>query len=53
MGKTIYIYTTKTYQEKGWYKIGETSLTAKERIKQQDGTSNPEELIKIHEVGSD
>jgi len=41
---TIYIYTTKTYQQKGWYKVGQTKNTAEERVKQQDGTSNPEEL---------
>jgi hypothetical protein len=42
---TIYVYTTQTYKENGWYKIGQTTLDAAERVKQQDSTSNPEALI--------
>ena len=52
MGKTIYIYTTNTYREKGWYKIGQTTRDAVVRVKEQDGTSNPEELETIFEVPS-
>lgn len=46
----IYIYTTETYRGKRWYKIGETEKNVDERIKDQDGTSNPEELEKIFEI---
>jgi superfamily II DNA or RNA helicase len=49
----IYSYTTKTYKEKSWYKVGETEQgddsmlpadRARIRIAQQDSTSNPEPL---------
>lgn len=50
--KTIYVYTTKTYREKGWYKIGETERLVVDRVKQQDTTSNPELLEIIFEVNS-
>ena len=43
--RKIYVYTTPTYKSKGWYKIGETHQQVEERVAQQDGTSNPEELI--------
>ena len=46
---TIYAYTTDTYLEKNWIKVGETSLTADDRIAQQDTTSNPEALRKLRE----
>jgi len=52
MKRTIYIYTTKTYERKGWFKIGETTQSSKDRINQQDSTSNPESLITIYEVES-
>jgi superfamily II DNA or RNA helicase len=42
---TIYVYTTPTYKNKGWFKIGQTTLDAAERVRQQDSTSNPESLI--------
>ena len=42
---TIYVYTTPTYKNKGWFKIGQTTLDATERVRQQDSTSNPESLI--------
>jgi len=42
---TIYVYTTPTYQNKGWFKIGQTTHDAYERVRQQDRTSNPESLI--------
>ena len=46
MLRKIYIYSTPTYLLKGWVKIGETLLqTVLERVKQQDNSSNPEELI--------
>ena len=46
---TIYAYSTETYLKKGWIKAGETTTSADERIAQQDGTSNPEPLIKLQE----
>ena len=43
--RKIYVYTTKTYREKGYYKVGETTQeTVEQRIKQQDKTGNPEPL---------
>ncbi len=42
---TIYVYSTPTYQEKKLFKVGQTSRTAEERVKEQDGTSNPEQLV--------
>ena len=50
--RKIYIYTTETYKQKGWYKIGETTQLVEDRVKQQDGTSNPETLDTIYEVNS-
>jgi hypothetical protein len=52
MEKKLYIYTTKTYREKGWYKIGETTKLVKDRVNQQDKTSNPEKLEIIYEIPS-
>lgn len=60
MSHRIYIYTTKSQSKKSIaiedgevfvvrLKVGETMLTADERIAQQDGTSNSETLIKIFE----
>ena len=46
---TIYAYSTDTYLDKNWIKVGETSLSADERIAQQDTTSNPEQLKKLQE----
>lgn len=46
--KIIYLYTTKTYQEKNWYKVGETINNPEARIQQQDNASNPEKLKLIH-----
>ena len=40
----IYAYTTKLYSEQNWIKVGQTEMTAEKRVKQQDKTSNPEEL---------
>jgi hypothetical protein len=42
--KIIYLYTTETYQEKNWYKVGETTINPTDRVKQQDNASNPEKL---------
>lgn len=43
--RKIYVYTTKTYKEKDYYKVGETTQeTVEQRIKQQDKTGNPEPL---------
>jgi len=52
MKRKIYIYTTKIYGRLGWFKIGETNQLVKDRVKQQDGTSNPEPLDVIYEVES-
>lgn len=46
----LYVYTTKTFKEKNYYKIGETGKEADVRIKEQDGTSNPEPLEKVYEL---
>ncbi len=51
MREIIYVYTTDTYEEKNWYKIGMTNQeSASVRITQQDGTSNPERLKKVYEM---
>lgn len=47
---TIYVYTTETYRVKNWWKIGETTRDADIRIKEQDVTSTPEQLVKEFEV---
>jgi hypothetical protein len=52
MKRKIYIYTTKIYGRLGWFKIGETHQLVKDRVKRQDGTSNPEPLDVIYEVES-
>lgn len=52
MKRKIYIYTTETYKQKGWYKIGETTQLVEDRVKQQDTTSNPETLNIIYNVDS-
>jgi hypothetical protein len=52
MKRKIYIYTTKIYGKMGWFKIGETQQLVKDRVKQQDGTSNPEPLDIVYEVES-
>jgi hypothetical protein len=52
MEREIYIYTTNTYRKNGWYKFGQTTQTSEVRVKQQDGTSNPEELKLIHNIPS-
>jgi superfamily II DNA or RNA helicase len=46
MSKIIYSYTTETYRQfRGWRKVGETTQeSARIRVEQQDGTSNPERL---------
>jgi hypothetical protein len=47
----IYVYTTDTYKSKNWFKIGETTQeSGSVRIRQQDGTSNPERLEKQYEI---
>jgi superfamily II DNA or RNA helicase len=51
MKEIIYVYTTKTYKNKNWYKIGETTQeSASIRISQQDSTSNPEKLEKQYDI---
>lgn len=47
----VYVYSTETYLKKNWYKIGMTTqVSAEVRIQQQDGTSNPEELIELYSI---
>ena len=47
----IYVYTTNTYRNLNWYKIGMTNQESGTiRISQQDGTSNPERLEKQYEM---
>lgn len=49
---TIYVYSTPSYRAKDWYKIGFTSRNATIRVKEQDGTSNPEALELLAEWSS-
>ena len=42
--RKIYVYSTATYQEKGWLKIGESHRTVEVRVKEQDKEANPEPL---------
>jgi hypothetical protein len=48
--KVIYAYTTKTYGKNNLYKIGCTNRDARSRVKEQDNSSNPEELIVVYEI---
>jgi type II restriction enzyme len=41
MSKKLYIWTTPTFEIKGWYKIGESTRVLS-RGKELDGTSSPE-----------
>jgi hypothetical protein len=52
MKRKIYIYTTKIYSKIGYFKIGETQQLVEDRVRQQDGTSNPEPLIVCYEIDS-
>ena len=45
--RKFYVYTSEAWEEKGWYKIGETTQEPAKRIKQQDKTANPERLILV------
>ena len=48
---TLYIYTTKSDRKKGYYKFGQTSNTAENRVtQQQTGNSELLELIYFIEV---
>lgn len=51
--RTIYVYTTSTYGQKGWTKVGQTSRDADERISEQDGTSMPEALLRVKNSNGD
>lgn len=43
--RNIYVYSTFTHQQQNLYKIGETvAQSPAERVRQQDNSSNPEEL---------
>ena len=63
MGKKMkaYAYSTNSYYEDRisagkipWLKVGDTQREAEERVAEQDGTSNPEELIikKVFDIPS-
>ena len=43
--KYIYLYSTPTYIENSWFKVGETTQDPTQRIHQQDNASNPEKLV--------
>ena len=45
----IYTYATLDSRNSGWYKVGLTTKTADERIKEQDSTSNYQKLEKLLE----
>lgn len=45
--RKIYVYTTNTYGQKSWVKVGETSRDADERISEQDTTAVPEPLVRV------
>lgn len=50
MKEIIYAYTTESNRSKNWYKIGMTNQdSAGARVKQQDGTSNPEKLELVYD----
>jgi hypothetical protein len=46
--KYIYIYTTESFGDKDWYKIGESIDTPHERIEAPDTASSPELLLVLH-----
>lgn len=45
----IYTYATLDSRNSGWYKVGLTTKSADDRIKEQDGTSNYQKLEKLLE----
>jgi len=51
--RNIYSYSTAIYVMYAWFKVGETSNLTGERIKQQDGTSNPEPLVQLTDVNEE
>lgn len=46
----LYIYTTESDRKLGRYKFGQTKRDAKQRIKEQDGTSNSEPLELVFSI---
>lgn len=48
----LYIYTTESDRKLGRYKFGQTKRDAKQRIKEQDGTSNSEPLELVFSIES-
>jgi len=50
----LYAYTFPTYHKKGWIKVGDTTKTIEERVKEQYGTSNPEKykILKEWDIGN-
>lgn len=53
MKNTLYIYTTESDRKLGRYKFGQTEREAKQRVKEQDGTSNSEPLELVFSIESD
>ncbi len=45
----IYVYSSATWLEKGWVKIGETTKTVESRVRHQDNESCPEPLEILYE----
>ena len=45
--KYIYVYSTGIYSRVNYYKVGETVQDPQARVKAQDKTANPEELVLI------
>ena len=44
----IYIYTTESFKEKSWYKIGQSINCPYKRVAAQDNSSNPEPLLAVY-----
>jgi len=53
MKQTLYIYTTESDRKLGRYKFGQTKREVKQRVKEQDSTSNSEPLILVFSIESD
>ena len=52
MKRILYIYTTESDRRLGRYKFGQTKREAKQRVKEQDSTSNSEPLILVFSIES-
>ena len=53
MKNTLYIYTTESDRKLGRYKFGQTERDARQRVKEQDSTSNSEPLELVFSIESD